>query len=347
MSDRLNYFRRIFRVYLTREKGYLSFWHEKPAVSRGIRNNELGIYYQTFEDKASYAGPKDKDGVILFDYFFDIGRQYNPLAIAQYGLGHYNKHIETRGKGQAVKSKEHLEIARIQADWLVNNLEENNFGIRVWKHKFRWHYKEYLEAGWYSAHSQGTGISLLGRIYQATGDKRYLETAKKAFLSLNLPAEKGGVQFIDENKNIWLEEYLIKNPTHILNGFLWALWGVWDFLLLIRYALEQKTLSRVEGLQKEELALKLWNDCVITLKKNLPRYDADFWSLYDLSEQTLKMLASPFYHKLHIVQLKIMYILTREPIFDFYVKKFEEYQKSWLRRNLALVYKVIFKVVYF
>lgn len=114
MSDRLNYFRRIFKVYFNKKSSYLTFWHERPAVSENITPDKLGVYYMTFEDKADYAGPKDKNGVILFDYFFDIGRQYNPLAIAQYGLGHYNLYLKTG-------DKKHMEIAKTQADRLGSN----------------------------------------------------------------------------------------------------------------------------------------------------------------------------------------------------------------------------------
>lgn len=324
MFNKFSYWRRIFKVYLTRDKGYLSFWHEKPAVSDNINHRELGVYYMTFEDKARYTGPKDSDGVILFDYFFDIGRQYNPLAIAQYGLGNFNLYLRT-------KDKKYFDIAKIQADWLIRNLEANDSGILVWKHKFRWHYKKYLPPGWYSAHSQGAGISLLGRLYGATGDKRYLEAAKKAFISLNKSMNDGGVKYVDEKGNVWLEEYIIDQPTHILNGFLWALWGVWDYYLLT----------------KENTALELWNSCIKTLKENLSRYDAGFWSLYDLSRQALKMLASPFYHRLHIIQLKVTHIISGERIFTDYAARFENYQKSFWRRQLAFVYKVIFKILYF
>lgn len=356
MSGKWNYFRRIFKVYLTRDKGYLSFWHEEPAVSDGINTKELGPYYMTFADKANYDGPKDDNGIILFDYYFDIGRQYNPLAVAQYGLGHWNLYIKTG-------DKKHLRVAKTQADWLVDNLEQNEQGLWVWKHKFKWHYKQNLEPGWYSAHSQGTGISLLGRMYKETGEEKYLKTAGNAFVSLAKNIEDGGVEYVDNEGNTWLEEYLIESPTHILNGFLWALWGVWDFLLIVRYAREQKILSNfsravysersqtksreVEGLPHEEEVLNLWNACIKTLEKNLHRYDVGFWSLYDLSKQKMKMIASPFYHKLHIVQLKVTHILSGEEAFKKYADKFAGYESKRSLRILAFVYKAIFKLFYF
>lgn len=324
MRDRLRYWKRIFKVYLTREKGYLSFWHERPDVSEGITSHALGPYYQTFRDKAAYDGPKDSQGVILFDYYFDIGRQYNPLAVAQYGLGHYNLFL-------ASQDQKHLYVAKVQADWLLRNLEENKFGLWVWKHKFQWHYKHYLQPGWYSAHAQGTGISLLARMYKHTKDERYLEAAHKAFESLDTPISDGGVKYIDHNNNTWLEEYLVNPPTHILNGFFWALWGVWDYYVLT----------------KDERARLLFDSCVKTFKIYLPRYDAGFWSLYDLSQQALKMVASPFYHNLHIVQLHATHLITQERIFEDYSRRWEEYRRNTLYCWLALGYKALFKILYF
>ena len=321
---RLNYFRRIFKVYLTKDKGYLNFWHERPAVSEGISKDELGPYYMTFEDKARYRGPKDKDGIILFDYYFDIGRQYNPLSVAQYGLGHYNLYLKT---GKA----EHLDIAEAQAEWLIKNLEPNEKNIYVWKHKFPWHYKQNLASGWFSAHSEGAGISLLARLYQETKNTRYLNCAEKAFVSLQTKIEDGGVKFTDTEHNVWLEEYLINPPTHILNGFLWALWGVWDYHLLTRN-LDAKN---------------IFDACVATLKKNLSAYDNGFWSLYDLSKQKMKMIASPFYHKLHIVQLTATGLISGEPVFREYADRFKKYEQSRLNRARALIHKTIFKLLYF
>ncbi|MBI4159834.1 hypothetical protein HY504_01575 [Candidatus Wolfebacteria bacterium] len=286
--------------------------------------NELGPYYMTFADKAAYAGPKDERGVILLDYFGDIGRQYNPLAIGQYGLGHYNKYLVSG-------SKYHLEIAKAQADWLVENLKKNDFGFYVWRHKFRWRYKKYLEPGWLSAHSQGTGISLLGRMWKATGDERYKDAARRAFESLTVTIDKGGVRYIDGEGNVWLEEYIVNPPTHILNGLIWGLWGVYDWWLVSR----------------DERAHQLFISCAKTIKNNLSRYDIGFWSRYDLSVQSLPMIASHFYHQLHIVQLRVMHTLTGDDVFRSYANKWEDYEKSWMNRHRALVMKAIFKVLYF
>lgn len=324
MFNKLNYWRRIFKVYLTNTPSYLDFWHEEPAVNENFVKDELGAYYMTFKDKAAYAGPKDENSVILFDYHANIGRQYNPVAIAQYGLGHYNLYLQTR-------DQTNLAAAKQQADWLVNNLETNAHGVKVWLHHFDWFYKELLKSPWYSALSQGNGISLLSRLYNETKDEKYLNAAAEAFKAMLIEMKDGGVKYIDNNGDIWIEEYMVFPPTHVLNGFVWALWGVWDYYLLT----------------KDSNALKLFSDCLKTMTKNLPNYDIGFWSLYDLSKQSLKMITSDFYHRLHIVELKAMYRLTNEQIFDLYAKKWEQYYNNKFKKTLALIYKAIFKLLYF
>ena len=38
--------------------------------------------------------------------------------------------------------------------------------------------------------------------------------------------DEGGVVYADEDGHTWFEEYIVSPPTHILNGFIWASWGV-------------------------------------------------------------------------------------------------------------------------
>ena len=53
--------------------------------------NALGEYYMTFAEKAGYAGPHDDRGVPMLNYHGQIGVQYNPIAVAQWGLGNFNQ----------------------------------------------------------------------------------------------------------------------------------------------------------------------------------------------------------------------------------------------------------------
>ena len=91
----------------------------------------------------------------------------------------------------------------------------------------------------------------------------------------------------------------------------------------------------------------MFEDVVRTLTNNLKRYDIGFWSLYEQSGTRLKMVASPFYHRLHIVQLRIMHQLTGHQILLDYANRWENYTRSPIKRAVALCYKSAFKLCYY
>lgn len=324
IRQRLNYYRRLFPAYLRPQKSQLTFWYDTPEVNEDCQPRELGEYYMLFAGKADYRGPHDSSGIPLLDYHGALGLQYNPIAIAQYGLGNYNLFCRTREPG---RQRKYLAVA----DWLVTNLEQNHAGLWVWNHHFDWEYRTPLKAPWYSALAQGQGISLLVRAHRETGCAAYLDAAQRAFVSFLKPVDEGGVVSLDERGDTWFEEYIVSPPTHILNGFIWANWGVYDYFLATG----------------ESQAWGLFDQAVRTLAANLQRYDVGFWSLYEQSGTWLKMMASPFYHHLHIVQLEILYRLTGEEIFKRYAAKWNSYRRSRPKRTAALGYKVIFKLCYY
>ncbi len=322
---RLNYWRRIFAAYLTSQKSQLTFWHDSPTCNDELSTAELGQYYMPFLRKAAYDGHLDANGIPMLDYHGVIGLQYNPIAIAQYGLGNYNVYVRS-------KSDEAYHKFTKIADWLVDNLEKNSHGIWVWNHRFDWDYRDTLKAPWYSGLAQGQGISVLVRAYRVTNKHRYLDAADRALESFTRRIEDGGVTFIDENGDSWYEEYLVPPPpTHILNGFMWGSWGLYD-----HYLATGNPHSKA-----------LFDAAVTTLKKNLYRFDTGFWSLYEISGTRMKMLASPFYHKLHIAQLRVFEKLTGEPIFRQFAEKWEAYARSFIGRKRALAYKSVFKLLYY
>jgi hypothetical protein len=59
------------------------------------------------------------------------------------------------------------------------------------------------------------------------------------------------------------------------------------------------------------------------------------------------MLASPFYHHLHVIQLEILYRFTGRQIFRQYAMRWGAYRRSFLKQSAALLYKAIFKLCYY
>ena len=321
---RLAYYRRIFSAYLLGGKSHLTFWHETPTENPNAPPTELGEYYMLFAEKADYRGAYDSSGIPQLDYHGHIGLQYNPIAIAQFGLGNYNLWRRTADPERRKKFF-------LTADWLAARLEPNAHGLAVWNHHFNWEYRDTLKAPWYSALAQGQGISLLVRAHKESGESRYLDAARQAFASFQQPLDKGGVAFTDESGDLWFEEYIVTPPTHILNGFIWALWGVYDYFLATA----------------DSSAHELFSRGVRTLLHNLDRYDLGFWSLYEQSGTRLPMVASRFYHQLHIVQLRVMQRLTGEEAFARVADRWETYARSRTKRARALCYKSAFKICYY
>ena len=94
-TNRLQYYRRIFSAYLGPGKSQLTFWHETPTANPRLILNRLGEYYMLFAEKADYSGIHDEAGIPMLDYRGKIGAQYNPIAIAQWGLANFNRYVST------------------------------------------------------------------------------------------------------------------------------------------------------------------------------------------------------------------------------------------------------------
>lgn len=321
---RLRYLQRVFSAYLGNQPSQLTFWHEPPQINENAFGPDADEYYQQFFTKADYGAFVDADGIPMLDYRGHVGRQYNPIAIAQWGLGNWNLWKRTGSPGRRERS-------RRAADWLVRRLEPNAHGVPVWKHEFDWEYRDLLQKGWYSALAQGQGLSLLCRMHRATGDPRYMDAARSAFRSLVTPVDQGGVSLPDGDDGTWLEETIVDPPTHILNGFLWALWGVHDY-------------ARATG---EPEARDLLERCVRTVKRHLEDFDCGFWSLYEQSGTRLPMLASGFYHALHISQLRVTARLLDLPEFARVADRWDDYASRPSCAHRALAYKAVFKVLYY
>lgn len=324
MIKRLKYWNRIFRSYILNNISHLDFWHGRPYENPNASITHLGQYYMLFHNKANYQGDFDSNGIPMLNYQGHIGVQYNPIAISQWGLGNYNLWHQNETKSNYKKFIN-------SANWLVENLIQNDHGLFVWMHNFDWEYNKTLYSPWYSGLAQGQGLSLLIRAYNETQDEAYKNACQEVIKTFKKTINEGGVLYIDKNGNKWIEEYILDPPTHILNGFIWALWGIYDYLLVY---------------PDKDMKI-LFNELLHTIVTELQKYDTGIWSLYELSNNKIRMVASDFYHQLHIVQLSIMYNITKNKKFMIYSEKWSDYHSRNINRKLALIHKIIFKVFYY
>ena len=317
---RLRYLARIARVYARPSSGPLSFWHERPEINEAAFGDSQR-YFMRFQGKAAYAGPFDDAGIPLLDYQGDIGKQYNPIAIAQYGLARFNRWSHSADDADRAAW---LAVAR----WLSQTLQPNAHGVPVWFHYFDWPYRQLLKAPWYSGLAQGNGLSLLVRAAQASSDPAFAASAHGAYQSFQRSVSEGGVLIEDDRGHVWIEEYLVDPPSHILNGFIWALWGVYDY-------------ARWTGLPE---AKALWTACLRTLEARLDDFDTGWWSLYESPAGAARMLASRYYHTLHITQLRILHRLSGIDTFAARAGRFEGYLHNRRYRLKAFAGKALFKL---
>lgn len=322
---RLDHYRRLIEAYLFRAPSHLDFWHEEPQVNPNATYDRLGEYYLTYRQKADFSGPFDPEGIPLLNYRGVLGLQYNPIAVAQYGLAQLHR-FRVVGDAQA-----RIRFLK-SADWLHKNLLRNAQGVEVWQHHFAWPYRQTLKPPWASALAQGQGVSLLLRAWRETGRALYLEAAQRALRAFTLTVSEGGVTVRDPDGGLWLEEYIVFPPSHILNGAICAGWGLFDAWL----ATEDPSFQR------------LFQESARTLADHLAEYDAGFWSLYELPCNGIpRMLASDFYHRLHIVQMEVLARMTGEELFRQVGRRWESYRRSPLRRGRALFAKALFKLRYY
>jgi heparosan-N-sulfate-glucuronate 5-epimerase len=274
-----------------------------------------------FQGKANYKGPFDDAGIPLLDYRGDIGRQHNPIAIAQYGLARFNQWSDSR---QNADRNAWMAVA----SWLADELRQNAYGVPVWMHHFDWPYRQLLKAPWYSGLAQGNGLSMLVRAARETNAPEYARAAHRAFESFKRPVTDGGVIVTDDRGHVWIEEYLVDPPSHILNGFIWALWGVYDY-------------ARWSGNTEAE---RLWNRCLDTLEARLDDFDTGWWSLYEAPHAGRRMLASFYYHRLHITQLRVLHRLSGRGVFEERAERFARYFDNSASRARAFTEKALFKL---
>lgn len=283
------------------------------------RNYKLFLgQYDEFGDYLNYGKNKE----ILFNFenlkFDDEGLPmvkygekyyYNPVTLAQYALTTYGEYL------QGKNTKENfLKIV----DRLISLQDERG----AFLYNFEWRYylndKDY-EPGWVSGMAQGQALSVFTRAYHITGNKKYVECGDKAYKFLNTDINDGGVKtnlgYINEElkNNIIFEEYISSPPSYTLNGFMFAILGIYDW-------------SKLEcDVETKGEAGIVFEESIDSLAKILKYYDLGGFSSYDLGHLTRKDRKphiAPNYHGVHIYLLHALYSVSN-------VEELNECEQLW------------------
>jgi heparosan-N-sulfate-glucuronate 5-epimerase len=243
------------------------------------------------------------------------------MAIAQWGLGAYEHYLCEGGERW-------LAAAFEVGEFLVRSQERGGRRSGSWleprahPHTFR------VPAPWVSAMAQGECASLLVRLHREAGDERFAESALSGLAPMAVATEEGGV-LAQLAGGPFLEEYPTDPPSFVLNGGIFALWGCYDVGLEL----------------DDEEARRTFEDGLETLIRNLDRWDAGFWSRYDLYPHPVTNVASPFYHALHIDQLSAMNAIAPNPALEQTIQRFELYRTSVVKKGRALAHKAVFRLL--
>jgi heparosan-N-sulfate-glucuronate 5-epimerase len=197
-----------------------------------------------------------------------------------------------------------------------------------WLHPFPFPHTFPLRPPWLSAMAQGEGASLMVRLFAETGQERFAEAARRALLPLEIDAADGGVRAM-LGGGAFPEEYPTDPPSFVLNGSIFAIWGLYDVGV---------------GLDEPE-TLKAFEVAVDTLALNIHRWDLGYWSRYDLFPHPVANVASSFYHDLHISQLRMTHRLAPRPELIRMAERWAAYQTSRMDSLRGFAGKALFRLL--
>lgn len=282
----------------------LTWSHRRTYSFCGVQNAGAGPYYVEWDPGTGIFGESwtgaltDPSGVLL------TGSYYHPIRIAQFAL---HRHAEWLRSGDERACADFI----AQAAWLRDHQQTR--GVPgLYRFDFPW--KKYgAQPGWWSAMAQGEAISVLLRAERAAPGNGYAQAAAGAAIPFRYAIENGGVVW-RHGDAVFFEEIANEHAPHVLNGCIFALWGIWE-------------LAQQPG--------NAWLDPLIdaakaTIFRWLHRFDTGWWTLYSLmrTAQGRPHLATLKYHQFHIAQMRVLAAMFDEPAFDAAADRWSGYVQN-------------------
>lgn len=255
---------------------------ELPFEERVYTNDEL--FYVTPEFQ-------DDDSIVLHVYREKY--DYHPVMLAAHALKLLDVYRRTQNDTC-------LRIAKKHADKLLGiGLAKDSALLFPYSFNYHFNDKDMMFAPWVSGMAQGKILSLFSRLYTYTKNDAYLEYSHKIFKSFT--HKKGEEMYwitcVDTASNLWIEEYPFEEPSHIFNGMVFAIFGVYDYYLIHKTPEVKVILDGAITTVKDNMAL-------IRNKDNISYYGLKY------------ITTNPNYHPVHIEQLKMLSKITDDTSFE-------------------------------
>ena len=224
-------------------------------------------------------GTLDGHGVPFNVATVEYPAAYHPTTIAQFALASWNAYVATG-------AEKHRKALLTQAFWLLEHETRTASDMGVWPIPFPASRYPTPKA-WISALTQGNIISVFARAYRLTGEEVFLRGARRAVRPFELDILDGGVSAPVGADGLFFEEVAVYPASRILNGYIFAVIGLYDYVALTDD-------SRITALIQRS------HD---TLHELMSEFDTGYWSRYDQLHQDL---ATPFYHAVHVALLEVL-----------------------------------------
>src|SRR5579885_1093364 len=200
----------------------------------------------------------DEHGVLYFEADDYLPGGYYATAISQYALANWNAYLSTN-------DEQYKRAFLIQADWLATNWHQLANDAVGWPFLVPWP-DYHAEPPWLSALTQGNCISVLARASKHTGNALFLEVSQRAVRTFEHDIRDGGVSVCVGEDGLLFEEIAVYPAAHILNGYIYGLFGLYDYVDLTGDATIAALLQR----------------SLDTMHRLIARFDMRFWSRYKI-----------------------------------------------------------------
>ena len=267
-------------------------------------------YQQTTPIPLAGYGLMDIHGVRMVSLY---GHLYDhPAAQAQYALRNLDAYRITH-------TYRYLARARSNASRLITNRVVSAEGAWFFPYRFNFACCQGdttmpLRAPWYSALAQGQALSAFVRLFQVTGSPAWLVAADATFASFLVAtsADQPWVSWVDADGHLWLEEYPrwpVETSERVLNGQIFAAFGVYDYLQLLRNPQVRQQFLTGRPAQVS----RIFDGAVTTAEQTFPRFrQPGAPALYSLEHG----ISAPSYQSVVIAQYYCLENLTARIVDD-------------------------------